>query len=221
MYQEPEKLIVYGAGGLGKELVPLIDAIQAAGHPIKLVGFADDHVPAACEVYGYPCFGPLEELGEKLHTHSFIIALGDCAAKAAVAQRLKKHAVRFATLIHPSSNCSLNYNTIEPGCIIGAGVQLTVGIRIGAHTLVNLNATVGHDCNVGAYSSIMPGVNISGDVSLQEGVYLGTGCSLINKLSIGAWSVIGAGAVVIESIPAYTTAVGVPARGVSSKRGIS
>jgi acetyltransferase-like isoleucine patch superfamily enzyme len=38
------------------------------------------------------------------------------------------------------------------------------------------------------------------------------GANIIQGHSIGSWSINGAGAVVIENIPANVTAVGVPAR---------
>jgi serine acetyltransferase len=58
----------------------------------------------------------------------------------------------------------------------------------------------------------MPTVNISGEVDAGEGVYVGTGASIINRVSIGEYAKIGAGAVVTNSIPANCTAVGIPAR---------
>ena len=41
--------------------------------------------------------------------------------------------------------------------------------------------------------------------------------NVIQGISIGRWSVIGAGAVVIEDIPAGSTAVGVPAKVIKNK----
>jgi acetyltransferase-like isoleucine patch superfamily enzyme len=49
-------------------------------------------------------------------------------------------------------------------------------------------------------------------VKMGEGVDLGTGASVIQGKQIGEWSVIGAGAVVTQDIPAHVTAVGVPCR---------
>ena len=62
------------------------------------------------------------------------------------------------------------------------------------------------------YSSFMPSCNISGEVHIGEGVYWGTGVKIINQTDIGEHSIIGAGAVVAKSIPAYCTAAGVPAK---------
>jgi len=58
----------------------------------------------------------------------------------------------------------------------------------------------------------MPTANISGEVLMEECIYVGTGAKIINQVAIGANSIIGAGAVVINSIPCNSTAVGVPAK---------
>ena len=58
----------------------------------------------------------------------------------------------------------------------------------------------------------MPSVNISGEVSIGEGVYVGTGAKIINQLEIGEYATVGAGAVVCQTLPAHCTAVVVPAK---------
>jgi serine acetyltransferase len=89
---------------------------------------------------------------------------------------------------------------------------LTTGIYLGHHVLVNLNCTIGHDSTLEEGCSLMPGVNIAGEVHLGSRVFVGAGANIINQLMVGARTKIGAGAVVIKDIPANCTAVGVPAR---------
>ena len=58
----------------------------------------------------------------------------------------------------------------------------------------------------------MPTVNISGEVIIDDCVYVGTGAKIINQLTIGKNSIIGSGAVVVNNLPENCTAVGVPAK---------
>ena len=51
-----------------------------------------------------------------------------------------------------------------------------------------------------------------GEVVLEEAVYVGTGAKIINQLTIGKNTTIGAGAVVSKSLPENCTAVGIPAK---------
>ena len=81
---------------------------------------------------------------------------------------------------------------------------------------VNLACTIGHDAVLSEDVTLAPGVNISGNVFVGEGCDLGTGAKVIQGRTLGEWSVIGAGAVVSADLPANCTAVGVPARSMSS-----
>ena len=47
---------------------------------------------------------------------------------------------------------------------------------------------------------------------IEEGVCCGTGVKIINQTSIGANTIVGAGAVVVKPLPAKCTAVGAPAK---------
>jgi serine acetyltransferase len=74
-----------------------------------------------------------------------------------------------------------------------------------------------HDCRVGAFATLSPGVHLSGNNVLEPSVFVGTGAVTVQglpdrPLEIGRGAVIGAGAVVIRNVAAGATVVGVPAR---------
>lgn len=58
----------------------------------------------------------------------------------------------------------------------------------------------------------MPSVNISGEVVIEDNVYVGTGAKIINQLEIGRGTIIGAGAVIIRDVPDYAVVVGNPGK---------
>ena len=78
--------------------------------------------------------------------------------------------------------------------------------------ILNLACTVGHETEIGDFSSFMPTCNISGEIKVGEATFWGTGAKVINRKTIGNNVIIGAGAVVTIDIPDDVTAVGVPAR---------
>jgi acetyltransferase-like isoleucine patch superfamily enzyme len=98
------------------------------------------------------------------------------------------------------------------GCIIQQGCILTCDITLGRFVLLNLGCTVGHDAVLADFCSLMPHANVSGAARLETGVYLGTSSTIIQGVSIGANTVVGAGAVVVRDLPTNVTAVGVPAK---------
>jgi serine acetyltransferase len=82
---------------------------------------------------------------------------------------------------------------------------------------INLDCTVGHDVVMGDYTTLAPGVHVSGCVRFGQRAYVGTGATIINgtqdaPLIIGDDAVIGAGACVTKSVPTGLTVVGVPAK---------
>jgi UDP-3-O-[3-hydroxymyristoyl] glucosamine N-acyltransferase len=102
------------------------------------------------------------------------------------------------------------------GVVICAGCVLTTNIRLGKYVQLNLDCTIGHDVAMGDYTTLAPGVHVSGWVHFGKRVYVGTGAVIINgteerPLTIGDDAVVGAGACVTSSIPKAQTWGGVPA----------
>lgn len=151
----------------------------------------------------------------------FAIGIGDPKVRKDVFNRNPK--LIYPNLIHPSTTFGYKQkNSIEShkGNIITAGCRITNGCFFGDFVILNLNCTIGHDCIIDDFSSIMPGVNISGNVKLCENSYIGTGASIIhggkdNKLVVGENCIVGSGAVVTKDTPKNSIMVGVPAKPLS------
>jgi sugar O-acyltransferase (sialic acid O-acetyltransferase NeuD family) len=201
---------IVGAGGFGREVAWLAEEINKEKPTFDLVGFIDDVALSTPE--GFPVLGNIDDWVSSGRTDVHLVcALGDSVARWRVATRLSQAGFQFATLVHPTVKRS-RYVRIGPGGMICADNVLTTNIEIGAHALLNLDCTVGHDSRLADYVSLMPGVHLSGDVTTDIGAYFGTGAVVINGVRVGAWSVIGAGAVVSSDIPRASIAVGVPAK---------
>jgi sugar O-acyltransferase (sialic acid O-acetyltransferase NeuD family) len=204
-----KRIVIVGAGGFGREVEMLIEQINAVSHEWELLGFIDDGVAAGTRVGFSEVLGPVAELME-LENLYVVLAIGNPFAKAEIISLIPHH-VHYAILIHPNVLIGKRVE-IGEGSIICAGTIITTDIKIGQHVILNLGCTVGHDTEIGDFCSFMPSINISGEVVIENSVYVGTGAKIINQLSIGAETIIGAGAVVSKSLPARCTAVGIPAK---------
>lgn len=208
-----ENIAILGAGGFGREVHLLLERINNIGKKFNFLGYFDDGIEKGKMINGYPVLGGLKELNDFHEPIAIAIALGDPGIKKRVIENISNKNVAFPTLIDPGVIIGdMTYNTIGKGCIICAGVIITVNIAIGDFVILNLSCTVGHDTVIGRYSSFMPTVNISGEVIIEDCVYVGTGVKIINQLTIGQNTIVGAGAVVSKSLPSNCTAVGVPAK---------
>lgn len=208
-----KKLAIIGSGGFGREVQMLIDQINKAENQYEFIGFFDEGFLKGTIINGFPILGGIEDINKIGYKLSIVSAIGEPRLKEKLLKSIDNYNIDFPILIHPSVLMGSNkYVSVGEGSIITAGVIITVNINIGKHVILNLSCTVGHDTNIGDYSSFMPTVNISGEVDIQKGVYVGTGAKIINQLTIGEYTIVGAGAVVAKSLPKNCTAVGIPAK---------
>lgn len=204
-----EPILIYGAGGLGKEV---LSWVRTLNH-FEPIGFIDDGVKKGTFVKGIKVLGGVDFLNSYSPPVNMVLAVGDPSTKAMLVKMIDPSRVYFPVLIHPSVIIQdEGAVSIAGGSIISAGCILTTDISIGAHVLVNLNTTIGHESSIGDFTSIMPGSNIAGGVKIEEGVLVGSGTNIMNGLHVGAYSKIGMGSVVISNVVSKTTVAGVPAR---------
>lgn len=205
-------ITIFGAGGFGREVKTIIDAINKSEPTYNFVGFYDDGIQKGTIVNGYPVLGGIQELNEVTSELSLIISIGDPRIKKNILNKIENSFIKFPTIIHPNASVSSDDVQIGKGTIICEGTIITCNIKIGDFVIFNLMCTVGHDTIIDDYCAFMPSVNISGEVHLHHSVYVGTGAKIINLLEIGENTIVGAGAVVSKSLPANCTAVGIPAK---------
>lgn len=210
-----KKIAIFGAGGFGREVHSLIEQINSHSQsPIyEFIGYYDDGLKRGTIINDYSVLGGIDELNKVDYDLSLAIAIGNPIIKRNIYNRIDNPKILYPSLIHPNVLIgNLKFNKIGKGCIICAGNIITVNIVIGDFVILNLSCTVGHDTTINNFCSFMPTVNISGEIMIDEAVYVGTGAKIINQLTIGKNTIIGSGAVVTSNLPENCTAVGVPAK---------
>lgn len=206
-------IAIFGVGGFGREVLALIQDINRVEPQWNIVGFFDDGYVKGLMINGYPTLGTVADLNKWETDIAVAISIGSPVIKKKILGNIHNPRVSYPTLIHPTVWIGdKNYVEIGKGGIFCAGVMITTNIVIKDFVILNLQCTVGHDSVINDYAAFMPSVNISGEVNIGEGVYVGTGAKIINQLEIGDYTIVGAGAVVSKTLPAHCTAVGVPAK---------
>ncbi|MEC1288765.1 acetyltransferase [Bacillus mojavensis] len=204
---------IVGDGGHGKVIRELISARSDT----RLAAVLDDKFStfdAGRELYTGPSEA-ISEVRRLIPDVMFVIAIGNNSVRKQLAERLGLYKEDFITLIHPSAIISKSA-VIGEGTVIMAGAIIQADVRIGAHCIINTGAIAEHDNQIGDFVHLSPRATLSGGIAVQEGAHVGTGASVIPQITIGSWSIVGAGAAVIRSIPDGVTAVGTPARVISS-----
>ncbi|MFO7960965.1 MAG: sugar O-acetyltransferase [Nitriliruptoraceae bacterium] len=123
---------------------------------------------------------------------------------------------------------------VGEGVVVQPSLRLDYGcnVRIGAGTFVNYDSvlldvapiTIGEDCQIATRVQLLTathpvdpvarraGWESGAPIELGDNVWLGGGAIVLPGVTIGADTVVGAGAVVTRDLPAGVVAVGSPAR---------
>jgi len=212
------EVVIYGAGGLGREALEIVRAMRDSGHAIECIGFLVDAGYAASSVHGVPVFDNWGGI-HRTERLKVVVAIGDGASRSRISREVETELGPncFATLIHPQAVVGRTV-ILGTGAIIFPATSLTSDVRLGRHVVVNPGCTIAHDCQLEDFVTLSPSVALAGGVTVGEGCMLGTGASVIPQMRLGAWSVIAAGACVVHPVPDRSTVAGVPARVLESKR---
>jgi len=208
-----KRTVILGAGGFAREVLDILLAQNAVSKQYGILGFIDENPAMKGRILnGYPVLGGFDWFASKdqgaIHA---ACGIGSPLQRKKVVTKAEDMGLQFCNVIHPTAVLT-PFVSLGVGVVITAGTILTNQILVGSHVHINLDVTIGHDCVIEDFCTIAPGVHISGNVKLGTGVSVGTGAVVVQGVSIGSWSIIGAGAVVIKDIPERVTAVGVPAR---------
>lgn len=206
-----QDIIIYGAGGFGREVNFLIRQINANRMQWRVKGFCDDGKKVNDVIDGVPVLGGYTYLLENKR-ECVVLAVGDPRQRKNIFDKISGEEFVFPNLIHPEVYFDDTVNRIGKGCIITGGCYFTTGIQLGNFVIVNLGCTIGHDVTLKDFSAIMPGVNISGNVSVGESTLIGTGAVILQSLSIGSNATLGAGAVMTKTFGDNCVLTGVPAQ---------
>ena len=211
-----EDIAIYGAGGFGMEVAWLIEDINRKDYRWNLLGFLDDdRAKWGREYYGYRALGGQEYLSSSPGHVNIAVAIGSPSSRQAVVHSLSGFNVSFPVLIHPSVIMSRSV-VVSEGVIVAAGSVLTVEIQIGAHVHIDTSCTIGHETVIGSFVRLNPSSSVAGNVILKDFSYVGSNATIIQGLTIGCNTTIGAGAVVVGDLPDNVVAVGNPAKVIRS-----
>ncbi len=104
---------------------------------------------------------------------------------------------------------------IHPAARVGQGILLDHGTGV----VVGETAVIDDDV------SMLQGVTLGGTgkqcgdrhPKIRRGVLIGAGAKILGAITVGEGAKVGAGSIVLEAVPAYTTVVGNPARPVGTR----
>jgi serine O-acetyltransferase len=127
-----------------------------------------------------------------------------------ISNRLYKKGLRFIPRFISAIGQFLTTVDIHPAATIGQRVFIdhAVGVVIGETTIIGDDVLIYQQVTLG-------GVSLSHGKrhpTIENNVVIGAGAKVLGNITIGEHSRIGANSVVLQDVPAHSTAVGIPAR---------
>jgi sugar O-acyltransferase (sialic acid O-acetyltransferase NeuD family) len=202
---------IIGAGGFGREVFSIIEALKGNGSVPRVTGFIDDNPSAAdvanLDALGSRIVGSTDDLVRRKEPFNAVVAVGSAVDCATIVDLLAGSPV----LVHPDATIGCDVHLAE-GVVVAAGSRLSTNIRIGKHVQIDQNAAIGHDCIVGDLSRLNPQACVSGAVAIGRRTMIGANAIVLQGLTVDDDAIVGAGAVVTHSVETAKTVMGVPAR---------
>lgn len=208
-----KSIVLYGASGFGKEVAYIIERINELSPTYKLLGFLDDgnQFQDGDTINGYPWLGTGKWILKHKDECVCTCTIGYPNTKAKVQRYLTEQGIQVETIIAPDAR-------ISPLCSIGSGsviygyTSISVNCKIGEGVLLNGRVSVGHDVEIGNYTTIMVGTGISGGCKIGTEVNIGGHVFIVPERKIGDRATIAAGSVVFTNVKPGTTVLGNPAK---------
>lgn len=203
------RVLLLAAGGHGSVV---LDALLASG--TRVVGIIDPGRLVGSTIFDLPVLGGDEWLDQE-KPDEILLVNGIGASpfnnlRSRFFDTWKQRGFNFLSVQHPSSEVGRE-TVLSEGCQIMAGSVLQCRVRIADNVVINTQASVDHDCKIGAHAFIGPGVTLCGDVCIGDNAFIGAGAIVLPGVTVGSNAIVGAGAVVTRDVPCGELVAGNPA----------
>lgn len=205
-----KKLIIVGAGGMGRSVYCIATGSIGYGEQFIIKGFIDDDLNSMDGFENYPPLLDTIDHYEIKDDDVFVCSVGDTKTKKMICEKLKHKGARFQTLIHKTAIIRLNAK-IGDGCIIGDYASVGADCTIGENTLVQTFSIVAHDCIIGNYVRIDTHATCVGGVIVEDTATIHTTAVVSHKVVVGEGATVAACSFVIKKVKPGTTVYGNPA----------
>jgi UDP-N-acetylbacillosamine N-acetyltransferase len=199
-----KEIIIMGAGGQARSLIPLLNQNNFSIHGILDETFDPGKQESILNIKLIGAFVHFK------HNMPVVLAIGDNRKRMELFEQFRSDVLRD-NLCHATS-------FIDPDATIGISNQIfgrcfiNSKAIIGDNNIINTGSILEHEVKVGSHNHVSVGSILCGRVSIGDRCFIGAGAVVIDKLSICSDVIVGANSVVIDHITEPGVYVGNPAR---------
>lgn len=201
---------IFGAGGLGREVLELAKIINEKDNRWEDIVFIDDaqfgKTINDVKVYSYA-----DAVSHFKNNIEMTICVGEPETRKKLFDKIENDGIQAPTLIHP--NVFIPKSTkIGKGVTIQCDCFISCNVVIEDYIYIQPQTSVGHDCVLHEGCSLSGKVSLAGAVEVGEYTYIGL-CAVVKEcVKIGKKTIIGMSSSVYNDIGDEVVAIGNPAR---------
>ena len=208
-----QDIVIYGAGGFGREIACLLNAINKITPQWNLIGFIDDGVTVGTGNQFGKVLGDLVFLNNCPSQLAVIISVANSAILQKLASSITNPNIYFPNIIAPNVNIfDPESFSIGKGNLIFFGCRVSCDVVIGDFNLLNGAVSLGHDVKLGNYNVIGPSTRLSGECVVGNQNFFGVRAVVLQGLKIGNQTRIGATSVIMRNTKDLSLYHGNPAK---------
>ena len=206
------KLIIFGGGGLGIEILEYINDLN--NNKIQIAGIIDDgkkNLNSLFKIFNkkFHHYKSIEEA--PIDGHKYLIAVLDPTVRSNVYSILYKKNAEFFNLVHPTSYVAKTA-MLGKGVIICPFAYIGSNAKVYDNVCVSIYASVGHEASVGHSSFLGPNSSLHGNSECGEKVFIGSRSTINVGIKIGSKSKLSYNSVLTKDCPGKSLATGIPAK---------
>lgn len=207
-----KRLLIIGVGGFAREVFWHAQDSIGYGTDWDIKGFLDGDVKLEAEEYEkllLPVLGDVSSYAIQ-PDDCFICAIGSPKAKEKLVQRVLARGGEFINIIH---NTAIVHPTVQmgQGNILCPLVHILDHAKVGNFVTFNGRSGMGHDAEIGDYSSVMSAVDITGYVRVGKRTFWGSASRAVPHSHIDDDVTVGVASVVFKHVRAGRKVFGNPA----------
>jgi len=206
-------LLIYGAGGFGREIACLIKAINIVNHQWNLIGFIDDGIePDENNRYG-TVLGGLSFLNSYSKKVAVVFSIASPDILQSLVSSITNPFITYPNIIAPNVNIfDEEAFSIGKGNVLFFGCRVSCDVQIGDFNLFNGFVSLGHDVTMGSFNVLGPSTRVSGNSTVGNNNFFGIQSIVLQGLKIGDHTRIGPNSVIIRNTNNNSLYYGNPAK---------
>ena len=208
--QQRKKIIIVGAGGLGRIVHDVLSRDSEINREYILAGFLDTRtdLELSCDLHGSVLGTPLSYQPQT--DEVFIPAIGDPKwRQKLLAPLIEKNAIFYSYTRQASVAARAR---IGKGVFLTPGAVISTDCEIGDYTYIDTYVILGHDVKLGANCMVGAMSFLAGGVCVEDGVALHPRTTIAKGVTLGAGCTVGIGSVVVRNVAPQVTVFGNPAK---------